>query len=325
MRRFIIVTLLTASAWAQTSSTRISPEEAARHVLKSPDPPYPPLAAATRIQGNVILELRIDESGAPTVSRLVSGHPMLAPAAIEAVKQWKYKPFVLDGKPTVAKTLVMVTFGQPANHGAADSAEMVFQNNFWTSEEAAEAAMSKGDFPHAEEHLSHAGGLVSSDKEMRHIEERWQWMTTLGRLRMMQQKYGEAEQLYKNALSLRENSREDRDSPRIATSLANLAVLYAEEKKIDMARDHATRALAIFQKNFKKTGSGNPGAKQAYGRAAAQESWLLIKLARERSDSADAERQCRALAEFQSFLGATDQEAAASACEVPGASPGTKP
>ena len=41
---------------------------------------------------------------------LVSGHPMLAPAAIEAVKQWKYKPYLLNGEPVEVDTEVLVNF-----------------------------------------------------------------------------------------------------------------------------------------------------------------------------------------------------------------------
>ena len=42
--------------------------------------------------------------------RLISGHPMLAPAAIEAVKQWKYKPYILNGEPVEVETQITVNF-----------------------------------------------------------------------------------------------------------------------------------------------------------------------------------------------------------------------
>jgi protein TonB len=73
-------------------------------------PAYPPLARQARIQGTVVLHAVISKDGSITGLNLVSGHPMLAPAAIEAVKQWKYKPYLLNGEPVEVDTEVMVNF-----------------------------------------------------------------------------------------------------------------------------------------------------------------------------------------------------------------------
>src|SRR5437660_8676602 len=62
------------------------------------EPAYPPLAREARIHGVVVLTAIIDKDGNVQNLQLVSGHPMLAPAAIEAVKQWRYKPFLLNGQ-----------------------------------------------------------------------------------------------------------------------------------------------------------------------------------------------------------------------------------
>lgn len=73
-------------------------------------PIYPPLAREARIQGIVILDAIISTTGDVIGIELVSGHPMLAPAAIDAVKQWKYRPHLLDGQPVQVETLVYVNF-----------------------------------------------------------------------------------------------------------------------------------------------------------------------------------------------------------------------
>jgi protein TonB len=73
-------------------------------------PTYPPLAKQARIQGHVILQAIINKSGQVENLRLVSGHPMLAPAAIEAVKQWKYRPYLLNNEPVEVETTVDVNF-----------------------------------------------------------------------------------------------------------------------------------------------------------------------------------------------------------------------
>jgi len=74
------------------------------------NPVYPPLARQARISGTVLLQAQISKDGSIENLQLISGHPMLAPAAIEAVKQWKYKPYLLNGEPVEVDTQVQVNF-----------------------------------------------------------------------------------------------------------------------------------------------------------------------------------------------------------------------
>src|SRR3984885_6644697 len=79
-------------------------------LIRKVQPNYPPLARQARIQGNVVLTAEISKDGSIENLRLVSGHPMLAPAAIEAVKQWKYKPYCLNGDRVEVETQITVNF-----------------------------------------------------------------------------------------------------------------------------------------------------------------------------------------------------------------------
>src|SRR5438128_1779432 len=79
-------------------------------LVKRVQPPYPPLARQARIQGTVVLQAEISKTGDIQNLRLISGHPMLAPAASAAVKQWKYKPYLLNGEPVEVETTVQVNF-----------------------------------------------------------------------------------------------------------------------------------------------------------------------------------------------------------------------
>jgi periplasmic protein TonB len=74
------------------------------------NPAYPPLARQARIQGAVILQAEISKDGTIENLRLITGHPMLAPAAIEAVKQWRYKPYLLNGEAVPVETQITVNF-----------------------------------------------------------------------------------------------------------------------------------------------------------------------------------------------------------------------
>ena len=74
------------------------------------EPAYPTLARAARVQGDVVLSAVIDVNGQITNLQLVSGHPMLVPAALEAVRQWRYKPYLLNGTPVEVETTITVIF-----------------------------------------------------------------------------------------------------------------------------------------------------------------------------------------------------------------------
>jgi protein TonB len=73
-------------------------------------PAYPPLAKQARIQGSVVLQAVIGKDGTIQNLRAVSGHPMLIPSALDAVRQWKYKPYFLNGEPVEVDTQVTVNF-----------------------------------------------------------------------------------------------------------------------------------------------------------------------------------------------------------------------
>lgn len=73
-------------------------------------PLYPAIAVAARIEGTVVLQAMISKSGTIENLRVVSGPAMLQQAAIDAVKQWRYRPYALDGQAVEVETTVNVVF-----------------------------------------------------------------------------------------------------------------------------------------------------------------------------------------------------------------------
>jgi len=76
----------------------------------APPPLYPPLAKQARIQGVVRLNAIISKEGLIEQLTAVSGHPLLIPSALEAVKKWRYKPTLLNGEPVEVVTQIDVNF-----------------------------------------------------------------------------------------------------------------------------------------------------------------------------------------------------------------------
>lgn len=79
-------------------------------LIRRVTPTYPPLARTARIQGAVVLFAIISKAGTIDKLHAVSGHPMLLPAAIEAVSQWRYRPYILNNEPIEVETQITVNF-----------------------------------------------------------------------------------------------------------------------------------------------------------------------------------------------------------------------
>jgi len=89
---------------------RVSQGVTAGLVIKKVNPTYPPLARTARVQGSVVLAAVIGKDGSIQNLHVLSGHPLLTQAALEAVKQWRYKPYILNGEPVEVDTQVTVNF-----------------------------------------------------------------------------------------------------------------------------------------------------------------------------------------------------------------------
>jgi protein TonB len=104
-----------APASGGLKKVNISAGVAAGMITKKVVPVYPAVAKAARIQGVVVLQSTITKTGEVDQLRVVGGPPLLQGAALDAVKQWRYKPYVLNGEPVEVETTVNVIFslGEP--------------------------------------------------------------------------------------------------------------------------------------------------------------------------------------------------------------------
>jgi periplasmic protein TonB len=105
---------LAALAAAQTDSTpkrlRVSSGMAEGFKTHNVDPVYPPAARKAGIYGDVVLHATIDTKGKITSIRPVQGDRILVEASMDAVKQWRYRPYVVNGKPVEVETTILIRF-----------------------------------------------------------------------------------------------------------------------------------------------------------------------------------------------------------------------
>src|SRR5215469_2473782 len=97
-------------AEAPVKRMRIAARVAEANLIHDVPPQYPPDAGRARIEGTVVLMAVIDKDGTVKDVRVESGLPVLAQAAIDAVRQWRYKPYVIDGEPVEVDSRITINF-----------------------------------------------------------------------------------------------------------------------------------------------------------------------------------------------------------------------
>jgi protein TonB len=89
---------------------RVASRVVEANLIHDVPPQYPPEAGRTRLEGAVVLMAVISQDGSVKDVRVESGLPIFAQAAIDAVKQWRYKPYLIDGEPVEVDSRITINF-----------------------------------------------------------------------------------------------------------------------------------------------------------------------------------------------------------------------
>ena len=89
---------------------RVSPWMQEKKLVGRVEPVYPELARQARIQGTVRLGIIVAKNGSVKQVTLLSGHPLLVPPAMDAVRYWRYDPTLRDGEPVEVASVVEIHF-----------------------------------------------------------------------------------------------------------------------------------------------------------------------------------------------------------------------
>lgn len=111
--------LLSKAAVPTLSPQRVSQGVSGGQLIRRVPPVYPPQAKTLRMEGKVVLDAMVTEDGSVRDLRVVQGQPVFVGAAMDAVKQWRYKPFVLDGKIVPRPMRISVDFKLPSGLSVA--------------------------------------------------------------------------------------------------------------------------------------------------------------------------------------------------------------
>jgi TonB family protein len=241
-RRILFLLLISTCLLAADSSKRIEPQVAEQNLTKKVDPAVPPLAKAAQIGGAVLLEITISPEGKVGTVKVLSGHPMLAPAFVEAVRKWEYRPFVQDGQPVSVVATVEWNVPSPTRTNAEQKALKDYDPTF----QACYQMFREGKDTDAEKKCSDAVTLSDGLPADRLIE-RSSSRTFLAHALMAESKPEEAIPLYQKAVEIRkgvEHSERDAD---FASENANLARAYFITSQLDKADALYHQVVTIFQ------------------------------------------------------------------------------
>jgi len=95
---------------SSVTKVNISADVANGLVIEKTMPLYPPIAKAARVSGTVVMQATISQLGTVTSLQVISGPAMLQQAALDAVKTWRYRPYLINNEPVDVETTVNVTF-----------------------------------------------------------------------------------------------------------------------------------------------------------------------------------------------------------------------
>ena len=104
----------TPTSWQQTGEPVHLNEESARALItQTVNPMYPTEALSQKLQGPVVLQLSVGRDGTVQDLKLVRGYFVLGKAAIAAVKQWRFKPYIVNGRAMETQTVITINFSYP--------------------------------------------------------------------------------------------------------------------------------------------------------------------------------------------------------------------
>jgi TonB family protein len=241
--RFVVVILLVAIAvFASDKPVRIDAAVASEHLLHKVEPTVPPLAKSLQIGGDVSLDVTVSPDGRVISVKVLSGHPMLAPAFADAVRKWEYRPFIVNGQAVEAVTRVEWSVPSPK----FTTSEQAGLKNYYPAFDRCYRLVRERNSVDAEKVCSKAVKLSDDLPQDRDLE-RSSARTFLAHALFEQHRIEEAIPLYEKAIefsSRHEGSERDAD---FASDYANLARAYFVAGELEKADPLYSRSVVIFK------------------------------------------------------------------------------
>jgi protein TonB len=239
---FCLLLAVSATSVAEDKLSRVEPDVASRNLTKKVEPTIPPLAKAVGVGGTVVLDIVIDPAGKVVSVNVISGHPMLAPAFIEAVRKWEYTPFEKDGKAVSVVTRVewvpdSPKYSKPQEKAIRDYYP-VFQSCYGLLKEGKDIEAEKkcGELLPIAEQLPENRILERSDARL-----------YLAHSLYRQHRFEESIPLYEKAVEIRKTHEKSDSDADFASENASLARAYAAVWRTSESDNYYSQAVTIYK------------------------------------------------------------------------------
>ncbi|MGB6251584.1 MAG: TonB family protein [Terriglobales bacterium] len=242
LNKYIVFLLMASIALAADSPKRVEQQAADQNLINRVQPTVPPLAKTLEIGGTVALDITISPEGKVSSVAVLSGHPILTVAFVDAVKKWEYKPFIQDGHAIAVVTKVEWSVPSPSRTNTEQKALKDYYPAFQTCYHM----VHDGKVSDAEKKCTEAVAL-SDELPTSRIIERSSSRTFLAHALIAEHRPDEAIPLYQKALEIYkgvEHSERDAD---FATEHANLARAYFIVGQLDKADALYQQSVTIFE------------------------------------------------------------------------------
>jgi TonB family protein len=281
---FLVILLLCAIARApQTDKPKaVSTAEATSHLAQRVEPTVPPLAKVAKVGGKVKLHIVISPSGQVSIATFVSGSPLLTRSAIDAVKQWRFKPFLEGETPIAVTTDVELDFP-----GGMSESESTIRDKYFRVEDECRSLVDGGKYVEAEPNCRDAVEISNNlPKEV--VLERSDALSMLANSIFLQRRFSEAIPLYEKALELDKGHRKPDDAD-LASAYANLGRAYGVTGSLAKADEFYAMAVSTFNAAIKDL----PSMSENYSRRLQRtlNEYAQLKDAEGQAEAASALRQ----------------------------------
>ena len=279
-----------AAGKAEKGLVSVQSETAEQNLIKKVAPVFPPLARMARLQGVVKIEVVISKTGSVESYKVLSGHPLFVQSAIDAVKQWQFKPFLVDDQPVTTKTVVEVPFSL----GVPDAEYKAEQKNnqiYFKREDECRNLLKQRRYGEAE---APCRSLVELSERLP-LERQLERMTAnqlSGHVLFYQRKYAEALIFYQRELAIGTASLKPTEAE-LGYAYYDVAMGFHATGEIEKAQSNYERAEATLRKAREQIGSES--LKNEYSKSIQSVLRHLIALLRETGqDEAATQAQQRA-------------------------------
>lgn len=242
LKKFVVLLLITGAGLAAEPPKRIEQKVADQNLINKVEPTVPPLAKTLEIGGTVALDITISPEGKVSSVTVLSGHPMLTPAFVDAVKKREYKPFTQDGRAIAVVTKVEWSVPSPSRTNAEQKA----LKDYYPTFDTCYRMVRDGKNSDAEKKCSEAVAL-SDDLPTNRLIERSSSRTFLAHSLIAERRPDEAIPLYEKALEIRKGVEHSETDADFASEHANLARAYFMVGQLDKADVLYQQSVTIFE------------------------------------------------------------------------------